>query len=168
MLYSFSNAQIKTGTLYVSGEINYNRYENKSENTTQKNFRIIPTVGIFVAPNLAIGTGLGYTNSKLDYTQALYSGSYITLIDYTGKTNAVTVAPFIRKYWTLSSNLYIFGQLQVPMEFGKLQQDGFVTNVYEPTGYVNYQTLSNEKKHTSIGVNIKPGLDYFLNKKLVD
>lgn len=164
LLYSLSNAQINTGTVYISGEIGYNTYENKNQYTKQQILKVIPTAGIFVAPNLAIGTGLGYTHSKLDYTQALYSGSYITHIDYTGKTNAVTVAPFIRKYWALSSNLYVFGQLQVPMEFGKLQQDGFVTDVYEPTGYVNYQTLSNERKHTSVGVNIKPGLDYFLNK----
>lgn len=164
ILYSFSNAQIKQGTVYVSGEINYNKYDSKSENTTQQNFKIIPTAGIFVAPNLVVGTGLGYTYSKLNYTQALYSGPLISLIDYTGKTNAVTVTPFVRKYWTLSEKLYFFGQLQVPMEFGKLRQDAFVTDVYEPTGYVSYQTLSNDRRHTAIGINVKPGLDYFLNK----
>ncbi|WP_294303551.1 outer membrane beta-barrel protein [uncultured Chryseobacterium sp.] len=163
-LYSLSNAQIKQGTAYISGEINYNTYKNNDQYTKQQIFKVIPTAGIFIAPNLAVGTGLGYTHTKLDYTQAIYNGPYITFIDYAGKTNAVTVAPFVRKYWTLSEKLYFFGQLQVPMEFGKLRQDAFVTDVYEPTGYVSYQTLSNERRHTAIGINVKPGLDYFLNK----
>ncbi len=164
LLYSFSNAQIKTGTVYISGEINYNTYENKSEYTKQQILKIIPTAGIFVAPNVAIGTGLGYTHGNLEYFQTLYSGSFTTYIDYTGKTSAVIVAPFVRKYWTLSEKLYFFGQLQIPMEFGKLNQEASAINISQPIGYVDQQYLSYENKYTSIGVNIKPGLDYFLNK----
>lgn len=163
VLYSFSNAQIKTGTLYVSGEINYNKYENKSSNSSEQTFKVIPSVGVFVAPNLAVGTGLGYTHGKLDYTQNFTSGPFTTFIDYTGKTNAVTVAPFVRKYWTLSENLYFFGQLQIPMEFGTINQDALVTD-FSSSGFVYQQSLSYEYKYTSIGINVKPGFDYFLNK----
>lgn len=164
VLYGLSNAQIKPGTVYISGQANYTEDENNSSNSTEQTFKIIPAAALFVAPNLAIGTGLGYSHSKLHYTQTLYSGPFTSLIDYIGRTNTITVAPFIRKYWTLSENLYFFGQLQIPMEFGKLNQEAVVTNINEPAGYIDQQNLSYENKYTSIGVNIKPGFDYFLNK----
>lgn len=164
VLYSLSNAQIKTGTVYISGQADYAKEENESSNSTEQVLRIIPTAGIFVAPNLAVGTGLGYTLGKRDYTQTLYSGSFLTLIDYQGKTNAVTVAPFVRKYWTLSQNLYFFGQLQVPMEFGKINQDALINTIDSSSGSTYQRTYTYETKYTSIGVNIKPGFDYFLNK----
>jgi len=164
-LSGLSNAQIKTGTVYVSGQANYSKEENKSTHTTIQDFKIIPTLGIFVAKNLAVGAGLGITNRKEEFN-TIYnsSGSFVSIVDYTGKTNAVVVAPFVRKYWNLSDNLYIFGQLEIPMEFGKMNQDALVTYMDGMSGYVEQQTLSAERKYTSIGVNIKPGLDYFLNK----
>lgn len=164
-LFGLSNAQIKTGTMYVSGQVNYTKAEDKNNDITTQNFKIIPTVGIFVAKNLAVGTGLGITNRKEEFTRVYNSGSsFSSQIDYTGKANAVIVAPFVRKYWTLSEKLYIFGQLEIPMEFGKMNQDALVTYVDGMYGYFEQQTLSTERKYTSIGVNVKPGLDYFLNK----
>jgi hypothetical protein len=164
-LFGLSNAQIKTGTVYVSGQVSYTKEENKNTASTIQDFKINPTVGVFVAKNLAVGTGLGITSRKEEFTTVYNSGSsFSSHIDYTGKSNAVIVAPFVRKYWTLSDNLYIFGQLEVPMEFGKMNQDALVTYVDGMYGYFEQQTLSTERKYTSIGVNVKPGLDYFLNK----
>jgi hypothetical protein len=51
----------------------------------------------------------------------------------------------MRKYWTLSDNLYIFGQLEIPMEFGKMSQDALVTYMDVMYGYTDYQTFSIEK-----------------------
>ncbi len=163
-LFGLSSAQIKTGTVYVSGQLSYSKEENKNINTTIKDFKIIPTVGVFVAKNLAVGTGLGFTNKKEEDNEVYSGGSFTTFVDYTGEKNAVVVAPFVRKYWTLSDNLYIFGQLEIPMEFGKINQDALVTYVDEMYGYIDHQMLSVETKYTSIGVTVKPGLDYFLNK----
>jgi len=164
VLFGLSNAQINSGTVYVSGQVSYSKEENKNTNTTIQDFKIIPTVGIFVAKNLAVGTGLGIANKKEEYNEVYSGGSFATIVDYTGKKNAVVVAPFVRKYWNLSDNLYIFGQLEIPMEFGKMNQDALVTYMDGMYGYMAQQTLSAERKYTSIGVNVKPGLDYFLNK----
>ncbi|KAA0127662.1 outer membrane beta-barrel protein [Chryseobacterium sp. SN22] len=164
LLYSFSNAQIKTGTVYISGQVNYTETEVANSDFTDQTFKIIPTAGVFIAPNLAIGTGLGYTVGKLDYTQTLGGEFLTTFIDYTGKTSAVTVAPFVRKYWTLSEKLYFFGQLQIPLEFGKINQHALITNIYGSAGSVDQQAVSYDSKYTSIGINVKPGFDYFLNK----
>ncbi|MCJ8154007.1 DUF3575 domain-containing protein [Chryseobacterium sp. SSA4.19] len=165
VLFSLSNAQINRGTIYVSGQLNYSKEENKENlHYNEQNFQIIPTVGVFVAPNLVLGTGLGYKYSKRDYFQTYNNESFFTTIDYTGKTNTIVIAPFVRKYWNLSDNLYIFGQLEVPMEFGKLNQEADVLNVSEMYGIYDLQKLSIERKYTSIGIHIKPGFDYFLNK----
>jgi hypothetical protein len=163
-LFGLSNAQIKTGTVYVSGQVNYTKEKEQNTDITTQEFKIIPTVGVFVAKNLAVGTGLGITNKKEEFTTIYNTGSFASIVDYTGKTNTIIVAPFVRKYWTLSDNLYIFGQLEIPMEFGKINQDALVTYMDGMSGYFEQQTLSAERKYTSIGVNIKPGLDYFLNK----
>lgn len=163
-LFGLSNAQIKKGTVYISGQVNYTKEEDKNIDFTEKNFKIIPTAGIFVAPNLAVGTGLGYTNKKTEYHDIYSDGSFASSFDSTGKTDAIVVAPFIRKYWTLSDKLYFFGQLEIPMEFGKINQDALVTYIDGMSGFIAQQTFSVERKYTSIGVNIKPGLDYFLNK----
>jgi hypothetical protein len=110
-----------------------------------------------------VGTGIGVTNKKEEYNEIYSGGSFATIVDYTGKKNAVVVAPFVRKYWTLSDNLYIFGQLEIPMEFGKMSQDALVTYMDVMYGYTDYQTFSIEKIYLN-RVNVKPGLDYFLNK----
>ncbi|GEN74732.1 outer membrane beta-barrel protein [Chryseobacterium hagamense] len=164
VLYSLSNAQIKTGTVYISGQVNYIKTETSNTDFSDQTFKIIPAAGVFIAPNLAIGTGLGYTIGKLDYTETLGGGFLTTIINYSGKTSAVTVAPFVRKYWTLSEKLYFFGQLQIPLEFGKINQHALITNIYDSAGSVDQQTTAYDNKYTSIGINVKPGFDYFLNK----
>jgi outer membrane immunogenic protein len=166
VLFSLYHAQIDRGTVYVSGQLNYSRQENKNGlNYNEQTLQIIPTTGVFIAPNLALGAGLGYKYGKRDYVQTYSYDSFSVFIDYTGKTNTIVIAPFVRKYWNLSDNLYIFGQLEVPMEFGKLNQEADVLNVSEMYGIYDQQKLSVERKYTSIGVNVKPGFDYFLNKR---
>jgi len=164
VLFGLSNAQIQKGTGYLSGTINYTQQEDKNIDLTEKNFKVIPTAGLFVAPNLAVGAGLGYINRRTEHNYDSSYGSFINFFDYTGKTNALAVAPFIRKYWNLSDKLYFFGQLEIPMEFGKINQDAIVTTMDGTSGVISVQTLSVERKYTSVGVNVKPGLDYFLSK----
>jgi len=48
--------------------------------------------------------------------------------------------PLARKYWSISDNFFVFGQADIPLIFG----DGY-------TGY---------------GFNLRPGIDYFVTKKL--
>lgn len=137
----------------------------KNNNTDDKlqNFSIIPTVGVFIAPNLAVGTGIGYIGSKADNTDVNNLGFGVETLQSKVKTNAFTARPFIRKYWTLSDKLYIFGQLEVPIEIGKRTAD-IQFDYINMNGYTYSQSINMEQKYTSFGVNIKPGLDYFINK----
>jgi opacity protein-like surface antigen len=144
-LFGLSNAQIAKGTTYLSGQVNYTSTQDNNTDAKSEDFKIIPTVGYFVGTNLAVGVGVGYQNGS--------ETGFIANDKVKTTTDAIVVAPFVRKYWTLGEKFYFFGQLEVPMAFGKDKRDSDSPLVNEY-----------ENKFTSIGVNIKPGLDYFLNK----
>ena len=159
-LFGLSQAQLAKGTVYVSGQADYSHKEHNEEYQSSKAdvLKIIPSAGYFVGTNLAVGLGIGYKTSVTKY--AVGNDVINNLLEF--KENAFVVAPFIRKYWTLSDKLYLFGQLQVPMEFGQQKSDEeSINNIGDPM--FNY-TVSRKNNYTNIGVNIKPGLDYFLSK----
>lgn len=161
-LFGLSDAQIAKGTSYVSGQAGYYHNEKNEFETKRKDdiIRILPTAGYFVSTNLAVGLGIGYKNAVTKYEIGNAAGG--DRVDIKDTDNAFVVSPFVRKYWTLSDKLYIFGQLQVPLEFGKEKVD-LNSKVFtgDPLLAANF---SRENNYTNIGVNIKPGLDYFLNK----
>nr|WP_315032326.1 outer membrane beta-barrel protein [uncultured Chryseobacterium sp.] len=157
-LFGLSNAQIAKGTTYLSGQVSYSQTEDNNTDKKIESFKILPTVGYFVDTNLAVGLGVGYKDGKTTTTTT--TGS--TVYDLEKSKPAFVVAPFVRKYWTLADKLYIFGQLEVPMEFGQNKVEGTTTTTTGGNTVVTSNSTKNN--YTSIGVNIKPGLDYFLNK----
>ncbi len=161
-LFGLSNAQIAKGTAYLSGSVGYSQIESDNGNYKKENFNVLPTVGYFVGTNLAVGVGVGYQTEKTtETTTTTLPGATVVSEDITKKP-AFVVAPFVRKYWTLSDKLYIFGQLAVPMQFGKTETE---SNSVVTTGSTTSTTsVSTEAKYTQVGVTVKPGLDYFLNK----
>ncbi|QBJ85580.1 porin family protein [Chryseobacterium gleum] len=161
-LFGLSNAQIVKGTSYLSGQVEYyhnekNEFESKTKDDV---IRILPTAGYFVDNNLAIGLGVGYKSAFTKYTVSGFG--FLNTIEIKNTDNAFVVAPFVRKYWTLSDKLYIFGQLQVPLEFGNEKLDfNSEGNGGDP---ILSAPFTEKNNYTNIGVNIKPGLDYFLTK----
>ncbi|BFO68224.1 porin family protein [Chryseobacterium sp. S0630] len=161
-LFGLSNAQIAKGTTYLSGSVGYSQVETNNGNLKKENFNVLPTVGYFVNTNLAIGLGVGYQTEKTTATTTTTIGNATTVSENVIKQPAFVVAPFVRKYWTLSEKLYIFGQLAVPMQFGKTETENSSVTTAGNTTISN--STSTEAKYTQIGVTVKPGLDYFLNK----
>lgn len=89
----FGYTQTKTGT-------------NKSTNLT-----VLPIVGTFVSPSVAIGAGIGTINIKS------VSGAVTN-----ANTNLFVFQPLVRKYWNVAGNMYFFGQLAAPIISGKEKQ----------------------------------------------
>ncbi|KIC63880.1 outer membrane beta-barrel protein [Chryseobacterium taiwanense] len=166
VLFGLSNAQITRGNVYLTGQIGYSKKENKNIDVKIETLKIIPTIGFFIGSNLSIGTGIGYTNSKSNTFEVIAANPNLFFITTRENRSAVVVNPFVRKYWTLSENLYFFGQLEIPMEFGKTETYEYVSNVSNPINGIYSVNPATDIKtnYTSIGVNVKPGLDYFLNK----
>lgn len=164
-LFGLSNAQIAKGTAYLSGQINYSSEDSRTNNDAKtETLRIIPTAGYFVGTNLAVGLGVGYKQTTDKYTTSLFAGPITSTSVNKNIEDAVVVAPFVRKYWTIADKLYIFGQLEVPMEFGNYKTEYTETTVNTITNSTSINSNSAKTKYTSVGVNVKPGLDYFLNK----
>ncbi|MCT2564238.1 porin family protein [Chryseobacterium herbae] len=161
-LFGLSNAQIAKGTAYLSGSVGYSQVESDNGNYKKENFNVLPTVGYFVGTNLAVGVGVGYQTEKTTTTSTTTLPGATLVSEDIIKKPAFVVAPFVRKYWTLSDKLFIFGQLAVPMQFGKTETEQNSTVTSGST--TSSTSVSTEAKYTQIGVTVKPGLDYFLNK----
>ncbi|UTX49700.1 outer membrane beta-barrel protein [Chryseobacterium sp. MA9] len=161
-LFGLSNAQIAKGTSYLSGQVGYYHSEKNEFETKRKDnvIRILPTAGYFVNNNLAVGLGIGYKSAVTKYNVSGFG--FINTIEIKDTDNAFVVAPFVRKYWTLSDKLYIFGQLQVPLEFG--QQKLNFNSEGDGGDPILSAPFTQKNNYTNIGVNIKPGLDYFVTK----
>ncbi|MGE8552644.1 MAG: outer membrane beta-barrel protein [Chryseobacterium jejuense] len=157
-LFGLSNAQIAKGTTYISGQLGYSQNENNNNNVKIESFKVLPTVGYFVNTNLAVGLGVGYKNDNVKTVTTIGT----TTVDGKETVSGFVVAPFVRKYWTVGEKLYIFGQLEVPMVFGQNKDESTSTTTVGGTTVTS--STSTKDNFTSIGVNVKPGLDYFLNK----
>jgi len=167
-LFGLGNAQttpgpIAKGTVYLTGSVGYSQTETNSGNNKVEDFNVLPTAGFFVADNFAVGLGVGFATSKVtNISTATFGPATTTVTTTEQKTPAFVIEPFARKYWTLSDKLYFFGQLAVPMAFGKVENE--ISSVTTSGSTVTTVSSSTEAKATSVGVTVKPGLDYFLNK----
>lgn len=98
----FANAQGLEGKWFVGGQFGYNHSKVKGTDLKTDTYTILPTVGTFISPDVAVGAQLGYSGSKIDGA----------------KTNQITIAPLARKYWNISGGLFFFGQAALPVSFG--------------------------------------------------
>lgn len=109
---------------------------NDSQLTRAKSFTVLPMLGTFISPSLAIGGAIGYSQADPALT-GLGEGL---------KAEQFIVQPLVRKYWNISGKLYAFAQAALPVTFGNLK-DG------------SYDIAS------VVGVNFafSPGLDLIVN-----
>ena len=84
------------GSWFATSQFGYQ--QTKTGDVKDTNLSIIPIVGTFVTPSVAIGAGLGYINMK--------SGENEKKI---AKTDLIVIEPLARKYWNVAGSLYFFG-----------------------------------------------------------
>ena len=135
---SFCNAQIPKGVKFISGQIGYSSVTDNAANTQTESFKILPAFGYYFAPNWAIVGSLGYKNDTSE------SGNSKDI------SSAFVVTPSLRKFWVLDEKFSLFGQLDFPLEFGKMKTEN-----------TNSKT---ENDNFSYGISLKPGIDYAMNK----
>lgn len=151
-LFGLSNAQIAKGTMFITGNAGYesSKHEASNNSTTvsevkENTFSIVPTFGYFVQPNLAVGLGVGYQTSTTEDVGIMGAPT-------TKDTNsAFVVEPFVRKYWNVSSNFLLFGQLSIPMSFGTAKSE-----------IQSNPAVVTEGKMNSFGIVVKPGIDFVI------
>ena len=139
-LFAAVNAQVSTstegfaqGSTFITGAVGFASESIAEEKTS--GFTIAPSVGYFVTPNIAIGAKLGYTSLKNE------EGSYEET------TDLLTAGVFGRYYWMPASKFSIFAELGA--DYRSLTEDD--------------NTISNEYKSNGFGIQLAPGMNYFLN-----
>lgn len=106
-----ANAQKKglQGTWFATSQFGYQ--QTKTGNVKHTNFTVLPIVGNFVSPTVALGLAAGYAGVKSE------SGSGVT-----ANTNLLVIQPLVRKYWNVAGGLYFIGQVAAPVITGKEKQ----------------------------------------------
>ena len=137
-----SNAQTEQGKWVLGGAVSFTSEKAEGADKANTEFSIIPSVGYFVANDISVGVGVGYTSSKDIGFE---------------KTSAFIVSPFGRYYKSIgeSGQFKFFGQVSVPMAFGKVEDVDADGNVGDEQG-----------KTTVIGVNLAPGFAFFPSKRV--
>ncbi|MFB2118903.1 outer membrane beta-barrel protein [Parapedobacter sp. 2B3] len=131
-----ANAQTEKGKTILGGTVSYDYSNVKDVDGNDQSFSIIPSVGVFVNDNVAVGLGIGYAWGQDD--------------NGTTKTQAgeFSAAPFARLYKG-DGNFKFFGQVSVPMGWGTTKADG------DKTG-----------SSARYGVEVAPGFAFFPTEKI--
>ena len=104
------NAQEKSkglqGAWFATSQFGYQ--QTKTGDVKSTNLTLLPIVGNFISPSVAIGAGVGYINVKSENASTTLAN-----------TGLIVVEPLIRKYWNVAGSLYFFGQIATPIISGK-------------------------------------------------
>ncbi|HJD93198.1 outer membrane beta-barrel protein [Bacteroides coprosuis] len=111
------SAQGLKGTWFAGGMVDFGKTEKYIEDVKVKNntYGIMPLLGKFVTPDVAVGGALGFHQSKFDSDN---------------KNTTFTIMPLARKYWNITGNLYVFGQAALPIGIGNDKMAGMKTDQF--------------------------------------
>ncbi|MCD0472000.1 porin family protein [Flavobacterium sp. JAS] len=109
-----SNQGLK-GAWFATSQFGYQ--QTKMADLKNTNLSVIPIVGTFITPSVAVGAGLGFINIKADSKAGTAA-----------KTDLIVIQPLARKYWNVAGSLYFFGQLAVPIITGKEKETDLKVN----------------------------------------
>lgn len=105
------------GAWFVTSQFGYQ--QTKTDDVKSTNLLVMPIVGKFITPSVAVGAGLGYINIKADSDKGTAANS-----------NLVVIQPLARKYWNVAGSLYFFGQLAAPIITGKEKESELKVNQF--------------------------------------
>jgi len=150
---------IPAGTVSLGGNVGYFRHTTSaqvagstiSSESVSSQFQIAPSVGYFVADNLAIGLSLGYVATKNTYTST-FAG---TSPDLAPNINLRSGA-YVQYYKMLTDQFGLVGTLGGGYQYNR------TTYVFGPAG----NTGSGETKQKGYYASLTPGIVYFPFPKL--
>ncbi|WP_139925012.1 outer membrane beta-barrel protein [Hymenobacter sp. DG01] len=158
-----AQAQISAGTTLFSGSIGYSSQKTETSSTfpnsvnrgsKNEQFDFSPSVGYFLADNLALGVSAGATLNRErtdDYRDP--NGNYYVM-GTDRKTRALTGGVFARYYKFVGDKVALYGQL-----------GGGYQNVYY-SGYQNGLNYNYSNRLQGFYANLTPGIVFFPIDKL--
>ena len=122
------------GDVFITGAVGFSSEKTGDFKTNE--FTIVPSAGIFVTNNIAVGLNVGYTTSKVENPD---TGD----VD----TNLFEIGAFGRYYATPANDFSFFGQLGFGYGTGKQEFEG-----------------GGENKADGFNIALRPGVSYFISK----
>ncbi|SFG05925.1 outer membrane beta-barrel protein [Pontibacter chinhatensis] len=148
-------AQTSQGTVVVTGGLSFSTSTSEStlnDTISQKSsgtaFRMGPSIGYMLGNNFQLGAALGYTHSTIKNIQFNSEGDSHELKT---KANGFAIRPYLKKYFMLSEQFALTGQLSAGLSFYKRKPDA---------------NADSQQKSTSFDVALAPGITYFPSDKL--
>ncbi|NJB71862.1 hypothetical protein GGR42_002324 [Saonia flava] len=149
---------IEKGTWNVGGNLSFRVSKNDNNDASQirenenTSISFFPNVGYAVGKNIITGLGLGYGYSKSE----ILSANEGAINNFTSNdSRTFTIAPYIRGYFPLGEKLAFYTQGEVGFSKTKNTSDDENNNM-----------VINERKNNSYFIGIRPGITYFVSKKL--
>lgn len=109
-----SNQGLK-GAWFATSQFGYQ--QTKTADFKNTSLSVLPVVGTFVTPSVAVGAGIGFINIKADSNAGTAA-----------KTDLFVIQPLARKYWNVAGSLYFFGQAALPVITGKEKESELKVN----------------------------------------
>ena len=147
--FSFSNAQITKGNLFIGGDVylaisNTNNTNANSDISRSSNFGFSPTIGWVTKENLVVGASILTNFSSNNYANS----------DNYNRSRRIGAGVWMRKYLPLGKSFYLFGNGRLSVQSLYNSNSSFAQpNFYKDKGY-------------SINVGFVPGIAYQVNKRL--
>lgn len=105
------------GAWFVTSQFGYQ--QSKTADVKSTNLTVLPIVGTFITPSVAVGAAFGYVNVKSESD-----------LGTAANTGLVVVEPLVRKYWNVAGGLYFFGQVAAPIMSGKEKESDLKITQY--------------------------------------
>lgn len=159
-----AKAQIAAGTKLVGGSLSFgsstsSSYDSRNPSGRQDlenksyGFSINPNAGVFLADNLAVGVGAGFSFNKSTYPY--YEGPAPDLYEQVSKGYSIIAAPFLRYYYLPTETFGLYGQLSAGVSYGQGKSESSAAN-----------RLPFKSSSHSVFANITPALVFFPTAKL--
>ncbi len=145
---------IKKGITNLGGNFNFSTNNQDFSSETSQNiiknsiFGIQPRFGYFVANNVEIGIGLGYTQVTQNNLQQRQP-----VTENENTQSAFAIIPYVRGYKSINKNLLLF--LQGEIAYSTIQSE------LQDNGRIISTGSGNEFR-----IGIKPGITYFISKRM--
>lgn len=147
---------IEKGTWYTSGNLSVFNSQSESENLDfgrnqeASGFTISPILGYTLNKNFIVGTGVSYSSRKSDL-ENLERGTLTA--SSTTKIRVFSIFPYARLYKGLGKHLGVFvqGELSYSRNWFENEEENLTQS---------------EDTQNSYFIGIRPGLSYFISKKL--
>ncbi|MFD2099807.1 outer membrane protein [Flagellimonas iocasae] len=147
---------IPKGIWNVGGDfsVGLNNQESTNQisirNSDRFSFSVLPRVGYVFADNWMLGLKAGYSHSKSNL-ERIDNGTFTG--ESESKGESVTVAPYVRRYFSVGKNLLI--NMQGEFEYSASWSETISDTAERSTGQADQFALS-----------IRPGVTYFVSKNL--